>query len=361
MKLSHLLLRSNNNIDLLRLIAASAVIVGHSFPIAPQPHLTDVVLKYLHIDYSGSLAVKFFFFLSGLVVTNSWLNKPNIVGFVINRTFRIFPALILCIAFTIFVIGPLTTILSISSYFSADETWRYFWGCIRIFSIEWHLPGVFSTNPLTSVNGSLWTLPFEVVCYLALGALGALGAFRGKLGALIVISLTLIPVIWPDSVPFFGANKEAQLLPFCFALGALFSLYQNELEMDFLLAVCLCLISFVFKNAPFFPFVFYFSLFYSALTLSAQPFIVNLKPPIDISYGVYLYGFPVQQAIKYYLPNISIYSHQAIALLIAIALGTLSWVIIEKKAIELGKKMGRSIHSIAASTSVAKKLAEVKR
>jgi peptidoglycan/LPS O-acetylase OafA/YrhL len=108
----------------------------------------------------------------------------------------------------------------------------------------------------------------------------------------------------------------------------------------------------VFRNTPAFPFIFYISLFYSALVLSAQPIMVSIRPPIDISYGVYLYGFPVQQAVRYYLPDISVYSHQAIALLIAIILGTFSWMTIEKRAIELGKKMRRSIPFINKTTTV---------
>ena len=92
-----ILKRDANNFDIFRLIAACMVIIGHAYAIAPQPPLQDGILSVLGFDYSGSLAVKFFFFLSGLLVTNSIIAKPDPFHFFIKRAFRIYPGLLVCL------------------------------------------------------------------------------------------------------------------------------------------------------------------------------------------------------------------------------------------------------------------------
>jgi len=121
--LSDVLKRGGNNFDVLRLIAACAVIVGHAYAIAPQPPLQDTVLTLLKFDYSGSLAVKFFFFLSGLLVSDSIIRRPDTFQFLTRRAFRIFPGLIVCLMISVFLVGPVFTKLPINDYFAQTETW----------------------------------------------------------------------------------------------------------------------------------------------------------------------------------------------------------------------------------------------
>ncbi|EBO0298771.1 acyltransferase, partial [Salmonella enterica] len=78
MLLSSYLKRDNNNLDLVRIIAACMVIYGHAYAISPQVGKDDIIHQLIGFDYSGSLAVKIFFFVSGLVVTNSFFSKRNI-------------------------------------------------------------------------------------------------------------------------------------------------------------------------------------------------------------------------------------------------------------------------------------------
>ena len=116
MRLSDLLQRDNNNLDIFRLIAAALVIYGHAYAIAPQEGHSDVLVHLLGYDYSGSLAVKLFFFLSGLVVTNSLLHKRDVAQFVMARFFRIWPALLVVTALCALVLGPLVTALPLADY-----------------------------------------------------------------------------------------------------------------------------------------------------------------------------------------------------------------------------------------------------
>src|SRR5688572_14564116 len=123
--LNDILKKEGSNFDIFRLIAALAVIVGHAYALVQNPVGQDGVLSVLHFDYSGSLAVKFFFFLSGLLVTNSIIAKPNAFHFLIKRACRIFPALIVCLLVTVFVVGPIFTKSSLIDYFTHPETWSY--------------------------------------------------------------------------------------------------------------------------------------------------------------------------------------------------------------------------------------------
>ena len=186
MRLRDCLKRENNNFDLLRLAAACLVIVGHAHAVVPATSDPDIVSSILHFDYAGSLAVKFFFFLSGLVVTNSLIRKAAFVPFLVARIVRIFPALIVCVLITALAVGPLLTTLPARAYFSDPGTASYLTRNISLV-LQWDVPGAFSANPRHALNGSLWTLPVEVFCYLMLFALGLIGVIRSKILASLVM------------------------------------------------------------------------------------------------------------------------------------------------------------------------------
>jgi len=126
MYLSQALKRENNNLDVIRLLAAFAVIYGHANAMVPAAREGgDWVARWLLFDYSGSLAVKVFFFLSGLVVTNSLLEKKSLLQFVVARGFRIWPALLAVLVITAYVMGPAVGHLPVREYLADPETWRY--------------------------------------------------------------------------------------------------------------------------------------------------------------------------------------------------------------------------------------------
>src|SRR5438309_1484228 len=92
--LSTVIERNNNNYNLLRLLAAICVIIGHSYAISPKDGWSDPLLQLIHFNYSGGVAVIVFFFLSGLFITTSIQKNPSIMRFAIHRVLRIFPALV---------------------------------------------------------------------------------------------------------------------------------------------------------------------------------------------------------------------------------------------------------------------------
>jgi peptidoglycan/LPS O-acetylase OafA/YrhL len=354
-KLSDVLKKDANNFDLLRLIAALAVIIGHSYAIAPQPPYQDGILTLLHFDYSGSLAVKFFFFLSGLLVTNSIITNPNIFHFLIKRIFRIFPGLLVCLLIAVLIIGPVFTELPLADYFSSANTWEYLQRNFFLKDIRYRLTGVFTKSPW-GLNGALWTLFYEVICYMYLALFSLLHLLRNK----IVATLLCITIIAASvtvhiySITFFSQNADAYLLPAFFAMGSLFAILKESIRIHIYGVILLCIVSFILRNTAAYQYVFYITFFYSAIYIAALKFvIVRLKIPFDPSYGIYIYGFMIQQCVHALFPNMGVHNNQIIAIVIAICMGTLSWFVVEKPFIRLGQQLIKQYNFFSGKRKIA--------
>ena len=168
--------RRENSLDLLRLIAASLVILGHSSAIVGSG--IDPMAKWNGSVYSGLFALHIFFFISGLLVTNSFLHKPDIGRWMFSRILRIIPALCVCLILTTFVLGSLSTTLPVKQYLTDHGTWDYFLGNLFLLRTRFFLPGVFAGNVDKAMNGPLWSLYLEVRLYLCAAVL--LWTFRER-------------------------------------------------------------------------------------------------------------------------------------------------------------------------------------
>jgi peptidoglycan/LPS O-acetylase OafA/YrhL len=356
MRLRHCLKRENNNYDLLRLAAACLVIVGHAHALVPDAPAGDMVSAVLHFDYAGSLAVKFFFFLSGLVVTNSLMRKAVFIPFLLGRIFRIFPALIACMLIVALTIGPLLTTLSSSAYFSDPTTASFLTKNITL-ALQWDLPGVFTANPRHAVDGSLWTLPIEAFCYLVLLALGLIGAIRSRiLGSLVMAAIIVYSASTTRYLFMFGLpDGEAQLLPTLFACGALLAINQDHCEINLPIALGLLLLTYLARHTPMFHYLVYASALYGALAAGASIPLRGIRLPGDFSYGVYLYGWPLQQCLVALEPQWGVHRNQAVAIAVALVVGALSWFLIERPAIRFGHRLAKQLghFGIVASSGLA--------
>jgi peptidoglycan/LPS O-acetylase OafA/YrhL len=340
MTLNDALIRKNNNFDVLRLIAACMVIIGHAHALVPNAAPVDFVQSLLHFDYAGSLAVKFFFFLSGLVVTNSLLEKPGMVAFAVARTCRLMPALIVCVILSALVLGPMVTLLPVTHYLADPGTWSYITANVSLY-LQWELPGVFTGHRNTGVNGSLWTLPIELFCYTVLAALGLLGLLRNRLiGSTILVAVIVWAVLVPTWLSMFGFNgTEPQLPPACFAFGGLLALNKHAIQLRFRTLAGLLVCCVVFRGTGLFQFTFYAALFYGSILAAVTPLLIRTRMPGDFSYGVYLYGFPLQQLIVSLFPHWSTHQNQIAALAAALIAACCSWYLVEQPGIRLGRMM----------------------
>jgi peptidoglycan/LPS O-acetylase OafA/YrhL len=337
MLLSHILRKENNNLDIFRIIAAAMVIYGHAYALLPKDGSMDLIGKTFGFDYSGSLAVKIFFFLSGLVVTNSLMQHQNIKQFLISRFFRIWPAFIVVLAAMAFFVGPIISKHNSQEYFSNTQVYGYFFRSI-LMDVRFDLPGVFQNNVMKSANGSLWSIPLEIYAYILL----ILACWSGLLkNSKLSIGLFLIILVDPligNKLLFtwLPQNPEITMLAPCFAAGSLFALLKEKINVNIQMFFACWILLFLFKKSSFNFYFLYLALFVSILFLASLDFMIKIKPSSDISYGLYLWGWPVQQVLAQLFPEYGIRFNQVASIAIAACFGFASWHLIEKHFIKTG-------------------------
>lgn len=345
--------KDNNNLDLIRIACALFVIYSHSFPISPDGDSNDILYKITLQPYIsfGGLAVKTFFLISGMLVTNSLMSNGNILGYIRSRFFRVFPAYLTTIIVTALIIGPLISHLSFKNYYSSPETWSYIVKNIKM-NTQYFLPEVFSENKTHAVNGSLWTIPFEVKAYFYLLMMYLLTYFTGSFKKYIIAIISLAIIIEPLT-PFKGmliaksTDPSVYLLYPFFALGCLLSIIKDKINNIGILSLSIISIfiyfivsSDILKTAS-----FYASGSLILIFIASIKAIVNIKIKYDISYGIYLWAFPVQQFIASGLVT-SPYINALIAMIISSFFGYASFRLIESPAMNFNKKLRRKSVSI---------------
>lgn len=344
MLMFHYLQRHKNAFDLLRLLLAMAVIVGHGPRLnGDTGFFFDPFTFLIPGEYFGSIAVKLFLFMSGIFVTNSLLQDKNPLRFVTARFFRIMPNLLLVLLVAAFVVGPMFTTLSLHAYFSNKDVYAYVAKNL-IFHTDFTLPGTFAGNFYPeAVNGSLWTLGTEVGCYLFLLGLFLLAS---KLPRTTTVLNLLCAVIIGNTLffdhsffPFLGTNSEVNLLPSAFCLGALVAINKERLVIDLKTPVALFLVAFVLNTTAYYHLLAVSGLCFLMLYIFTRPVVVNLNPKRDISYGVYVWGFLVQQTLVALLGTINVYGHIALALVVTCLLALVGNYLVETPGMQLGKKL----------------------
>ena len=287
-----------DNFLLIRLVAATLVIYGHGFALAALGSAQrDFFTQYLNYRYSGDVAVAVFFLISGFLVAGSLDRSKSIVRFALARAVRLFPGLWVCVLVCALVLGPLVTVQSQADYWSSPLTWTYVWSNASLAEIQWLLPGVFEGNRYSpAVNGSLWTLPIEGTMYLYMGVLGVLGIFswRWLTSALIAgFAIWTYQSAQLQSVPL----QEAARLALFFACGALFYIHKTRIPLHLSIVALLALVAWVCRHTVHYEWVFSVALVYFIFWLAYVPRLPSPPWMLDISYGTYLYGWPIQQLI----------------------------------------------------------------
>lgn len=320
-----------NNFDYLRLVAAIAVIVSHTFSVVG---MQEPATPFFLTTYGG-LGVDVFMMISGFLVTKSWFKTENIFIFLKARFLRIFPALFVMIFLTVFVMGPIVTSIQLNEYFKNVDTYKYFLSD-SVFYIRYSLPGVFTDNPLKfTVNGSIWTLRFEFALYFVLAFLGITGLLKRKFVSLLVFSVLLTLTVIANTIQL----NHLIYLPCYFMVGVVFYLYKDSIPLKGSYA-CICLLVFIISsfigglNGPMFIIFGSYLMFYIALTPSIQ--LPHLTKIGDFSYGLYIYAFPVQQMVAWFYKGRLGYAQDLVFTLIFTGiLAFLSWHLIERRALNL--------------------------
>jgi peptidoglycan/LPS O-acetylase OafA/YrhL len=370
--LDRLLRREQNSLDFIRFTAASAVLFSHAWPISGGQEMDRFEpLKLLSRQQMnlGEAAVFVFFLISGFLVTASFERSKTWLDYVKARFLRIMPGLAVVLLLTAFVLGPLVSSLGPAEYFGSSQTYLYLKGLL-LKDTSLPLPGVFEQNPWPgAVNGSLWTLFYEVSCYVMVFVLGMARLLRGP----VVLGLLGLAGAFNLFMNYFKGTLDSTPLAI---VGRLYGNYYIYHEIYFVMPFLVGMLFYLYRERV------KFALPWTLLCALTLPIALGLgglyvwflfagaylifqfgswpKSPLqrfgvrgDFSYGIYIYAWPVQQLVVLLLgSSIAWYTNVLLAFPLTFLLAVLSWHLIEKPALNL--KKSRKPAPMVESSAVGK-------
>lgn len=334
----------SNNFLLLRLLASSAVVYGHSWPLGNCVNCgPDLFQHFLHWHYAGDFGLLTLFAISGFLVSDSFGRRRNLASYALSRATRIVPGLVVFCFVLALMVGPMITSLGPASYYRDPRLIDFIFTNATLQPPIYNLPGVFLENRYgPAAAGTLWTLWIEVRLYIFVALAGVMGALaRNRLGNFVLVALAAWSVLSPATfplVPVDGANLD--LLSY-FALGVFAYINRDLIPLRWDVLALLGLIAFLCSGHASYEFVVRGVLVYAAFWLAFLPKLPLPRWLADYSYGIYLYGWPVQQVIAMMAPGLSPVAMAAIALPLSWLCGAASWHLVEKHPIAWERRIQR--------------------
>lgn len=341
----------NNGIGFLRMLFAVIVVWDHSgtlggFSAGP---ITTITHEGTH---EGYLAVGGFFVLSGFLVTRSFESGRGLFQFLWHRFLRIFPGFWICLITSAFVLAPAILFVehrTLNGFLDSQD------GPVGFVVRNWSLihqpqktvagPYFWLQQPYL-LNGPLWTLPYEFKCYIAVGLLGIVGLIKRRMLILVVcIELYILASALTWQV---GLHSTTWILPRQFEMYAFFAcgasayLYREVIPIRWWVAAGCTLLMIVTLPTRAYEFILLPAFAYLTLFAAAKVPLKSFDRHVDLSYGVYLYAFPIQQLLAtcrinafgfpvYFLSSLGISAIFAAA----------SWFLIERPSSALKSKFSR--------------------
>jgi peptidoglycan/LPS O-acetylase OafA/YrhL len=331
----------SSGFDYLRVTLALSVVVWHSVVTSYGTSFQSEIWNSPWRSVVG-LILPMFFALSGFLVAGS-LSRNALPTFLGLRALRIMPALGVEICLSALILGPLLTTVPLIQYFSDSKFYSYF---LNLFGdVHFFLPGLFADNPFPAyVNGQLWTIPFELECYLLLAIFAAAGIFRRT--GLFVFATFVLHAVWTGqaifeayaqgALPLSGSTVPGNVLPLCFLAGVVLYLLRDRVRASWPLCLAALAVSSIALQVPFGDFLISFPVAYLTIFLGLlNPRRLPLRGG-DYSYGIFLYGFPIQQLVASQGTSFHRwYVNLAIAVPLTVAFAALSWNFVESPALLL--------------------------
>jgi peptidoglycan/LPS O-acetylase OafA/YrhL len=326
--------RHPSGFDYMRVILAASVLLWHSYLISygrpaalefwktPAGFLLEIILPT-------------FFALSGFLVSGSLERSRNLRKFLTLRLIRIYPALCVEVFLSALILGPVVTQFALRDYFTSLEFYKYMLNTIGW--IHYFLPGVFLNNPFPAVvNTSLWTVPFELECYIVLPVLVLLGFMRSRIISVAMFVACTFLVIGilvhtgSDGTP--PGGLEGRVLVLCFLAGTLIYRLREWLPYSGKLAFVAGALAIVMlrynASVCFAPVFVAYVTVYLGMANPKRTFVISNG---DYSYGLYLYAGPVQQTVALMFGAANSWTlNVAVALPVTILFALFSWHFVEK-------------------------------
>lgn len=346
----------DNALGLIRLVLALAVLVSHTFPIGGFGHDPGGGITRGQADL-GKLAVAGFFAISGYLITKSGMSA-DVMQFLWRRVLRIFPAFLVVLLASALVLGPIIWMTeghSLATYFSRSgaSPWHYLASDWTLNIGSYGIRDVFQNSTpygrfsgQSVINGSLWTLTHEWTCYVLVAVLLVLGVLTKARPVVVAIAAALfaaqiVQLVSPGALALAFpalANGELLTLAYPFAVGAVFAVYSRRLPLTPLFGIAAGIVLVVTLLTGGYAMVgvpagVYFVLWVASVIPGR---LRKVGQKNDISYGVYLFAFPVQQTLAYAgVYRLGVIPMIVAAAVIVVALSWLSWRYLESPAMSL--------------------------
>jgi peptidoglycan/LPS O-acetylase OafA/YrhL len=349
----------NNALNAWRLTLATGVILCHSWPLTGR----RVAFAPAH-QLLRDVWVDGFFAISGFLITWSWFKHPRLRDYFVARGLRILPGLWVCLIITAFVIAPIAVAIQrgpAAKLLLSRAPIEYVLENSAVVVLKHDIGGTPRGVPWPGFwDGSLWTLSFEVMCYIAIAVLGVVGLLRRRWLIPTVLALALfwsaqLPQLSglieepPDRQPHIDAATAALIVEgitarfaVMFLAGALIYQFREAIPARWSLVALSVAIVLAASLLPNYRLVGAIPLAYAIIASGALIHNKRLSLRTDLSYGVYVYAWPIQQLLVICgLAVLNPIVFAAIAALATLPLAALSWFLVEKRALSLKSRFER--------------------
>lgn len=324
----------DNCFDFLRYLFAFSLILVHFCTLTETEQFWVI---------SGQTRVKAFFTITGFLVVYSFIRRGNIKVYIRKRINRIIPAYMV-VVLVCFIAGIILTKISPTQFLCNSQSYHYLLANLSFLNfLEPSLPGLFTDNPDIAVNGSLWSMKYEVLFYILVPFIIWLMRRKGKTTIMIVIFA--FHIVYHGlfdyledhyTNPLFSAVNHASFNTIIyFFSGMAILLYFDYFchYIKYIFPICV-LLTIILNLADISILNYIEPLIFSSLIIGTAYYLkpLNFLQRYDnISYGLYLYHFPVTQIIiQYKIDQYNIFLAFIIMLIATTILATISWRLIEK-------------------------------
>jgi peptidoglycan/LPS O-acetylase OafA/YrhL len=324
----------HNNFNLLRFLFASLVIVSHAPELMDGNRSRELLTSLFGTVSFGELAVDGFFVLSGFLITKSWVSNPSWVQFMQSRVLRIVPGFVVACLISLLVLGPLGATAGYWQHIAWPE---FFKGLLKLRLSG--VPEVFAGSHYAMLNGALWTIPYEFKCYLAALVAGMVGVYARRWLVLAgFVALCLLHIGLKSQALSLSYQNEAHVrFAMAFAAGSVFFVYREVLtpnrwlQLGAAVALFVCMFFKPLAEPALCLMGGYLVLSYA---YQGQRLLAFNRLP-DVSYGVYLYAWPLNKLLLWYWPSVNVYLSMVLVFVASVVAGACSWYLVEKPSLRL--------------------------
>lgn len=336
-----------NNFGFLRLLFAYLVIFSHSTELVYINPSKDLLHALTGVTF-GWLAVDGFFLISGYLIYQSYENSKKISSYVLKRVLRIYPGFIVASVLSIIFVVSVTSNWQAFIQFNLHAWLRL---VIKTFSLSTpYVSGLIMNASVQHINDSMWTIRYEFMCYLMVPFIALIAPTKKSVSIIALVFISALIYITANEIKLFVRNSaffdlfQFFRLSSAFLIGTCFYKYRDAITWNkkYNLFCCFALIILWIVKLTFFEIgliVFGSYLLFNFSFNFKNRMIERVGSKTDISYGVYLYAWPIQITIIQYYTSINPWLLSAMTIILSTICGYISWICVEKPFINMKKKL----------------------